>query len=224
VTTTLQGRPSHPAKFSGVICDVLTELLAPGSLVLDPFAGTGRIHEIGRRCGAQTLGVEIEPEWTTPMATGTIVGDATALPFGDATFDVIATSPTYGNRLADHHEARDGSVRHSYRHDLGRPLHPHNSGSLQWGAAYRQFHIVAWAEVLRVLRPGGRFLLNISDHVRAGKVQPVTDWHLDTLTAFGLVLMDRVEIPTPRLRYGASHTARVEFETVAVLVKPEVRP
>ena len=81
------------------------------------------------------------------------------------------TSPTYGDRLADHHDARDGSVRHSYKHDLGRDLHPDNSGAMQWGPAYRDFHTAAWVEVRRVLRPGGRFVLNVKDHVRGGVVQ-----------------------------------------------------
>jgi tRNA G10 N-methylase Trm11 len=96
-----------------------------------------------------------------------VVGDALALPFPDATFDAVVTSPTYGNRMADHHHARDGSLRYSYTHTLGRSLHPNNSGTLHWGAEYQRFHSLAWREVWRVVRPGGRFVLNIKDHVRA---------------------------------------------------------
>jgi len=207
---------SHPAKFSTAVMDQLSTLVRPGAIVLDPFAGTGRIHDIGQRSGAFTVGVEIEPEWAS-MSNRTVVGDATQLPFRDDVFDMVVTSPVYGNRLSDHHNARDGSVRHSYTHDLGRTLHPNNAGSLQWGEPYRVFHDLAWAESKRVLRPGGLFILNISDHVRRGTLQPVTDWHISTLVALDFDLSERYEIPTPRLRYGANATARVQYETVAVL-------
>lgn len=73
--------------------------------VLDPFAGIGRIHDLPARM-ADTIGVELEPEWAA-CRSRTIVGDATALPFGDASFDAVITSPCYGNRVSDHHEARD---------------------------------------------------------------------------------------------------------------------
>jgi tRNA G10 N-methylase Trm11 len=163
-----------------------------------------------------TVGVEIEPEWAA-MDWRTVVGDATALPFPDDVFDVVATSPCYGNRLADHHEAKDGSVRHSYTHDLGRRLHPNNAGQLHWGEAYRDLHDRAWRESVRVLRPGGRFLLNISDHVRKGAVQPVTAWHVETLKGLGLVVVDHWELSTPRLRFGANANTRVDCESVVVL-------
>ena len=48
---------------------------------------------------------------------------------------------------------------------------------MQWGDAYRSFHVKAWREAWRVLRPGGRFVLNIKDHIRNGERMPVTDWH-----------------------------------------------
>lgn len=82
-------------------------------------------------------------EWAARWLDGArrnIVGDALRLPFRDATFDVVATSPTYGNRMADHHEARDDSDRGTYRHRLSRPLHPSNSGAMQWGEEYRSIH------------------------------------------------------------------------------------
>lgn len=206
----------HPAKFSPSIMDLLAELIPAGSLVLDPFAGTGRIHEIGRRCGARTVGVEIEPEWAS-LTINTVVGDATCLPFPDDTFDVAATSCVYGNRLSDHHQARDGSVRHSYTHDLGRTLHRNNAGAMQWGDQYRALHRAAWAEVIRVMRPGGMLLLNVSDHVRKGVVQPVTAWHVRTLELLGFHVSEHHQVPTPRLRYGQNAGARVEFESVVVL-------
>ncbi len=138
----------------------------------------------------ETIGVEIEPEWAS-LNKRTVVGNALALSFGDGDFDAVVTSPTYGNRLADSHNAKDGSLRRSYTHDLGRKLSGDNSGSMHWGDEYREFHHRAWTEAARVLRPGGRLVLNISDHIRKGRRQYVSSWHVETLISLGLALVDR---------------------------------
>ena len=210
----------HPAKFSDPILDVIARYLQPEWNVLDPFAGVGRVHELGERVGCRTVGVEIEPEWAN-VHPKTVVGDALRLPEEwTGVFDAIVTSPTYGNRMADHHEAKDGSRRITYRHTLGRALSDNNSGQLQWGKKYRSFHERAWNEAVRVLRVDGVFVLNISDHVRAGKVMPVTAWHLAVLRGkCGLELVERVEVETTRMRFGENREMRVAHETVAVLRK-----
>jgi hypothetical protein len=54
----------HPARFSDALLPVVANapverLAADRRVVLDPFAGTGRIHEL-RAQGFETVGVEIE--------------------------------------------------------------------------------------------------------------------------------------------------------------------
>jgi DNA modification methylase len=142
---------------------------------------------------------------------------ALRLPFAGASFDAVCTSPAYGNRMSDHHNARDTSLRHTYRHTLGRPLHPENSGAMQWGEAYRAFHLAAWTEVRRVLKPGAAFVLNCKDHIRHGQLQPVTAWHIATLVALGFTLTDRIDAPCPGQRHGANGHLRVKFESVLLL-------
>ena len=137
--------------------------------------------------------------------------------YPDAMFDAICTSPTYGNRMADHHAARDASPRHTYRHTLGRPLHPENSGAIQWGPAYRAFHLTVWTETRRVLKPGAPFILNIKDHIRRGQLQPVTAWHIATLTALGFTLVERIDVPCPGQRHGANGHLRADYESVIQL-------
>lgn len=202
----------HPAKYSKEIMPVLTEILRmessrpdtpPAPIVLDPFAGTGRIHDVADLAGWGSTGVEIEPEWAA-MHPATVLGNALRLPWADGHFDAIATSPTYGNRFADKHKAKDGSVRRSYTHDIGHDLHPYNSGGMQWGSAYRSFHRRAWVESVRVLRSGGLFVLNISDHIRGGLRKPVTGFHVRTLCSLGLDVEDIEIVSTRRLRYGAN--------------------
>jgi hypothetical protein len=97
--------PDNPAKFSESILDAIASVtrrrIPDGARVLDPFAGTGRIHRFTRW---DTVGVEIEPEWVA-WHPRTILGDATQLDFPDGSFHSAITSPTYGTRMADHHNA-----------------------------------------------------------------------------------------------------------------------
>lgn len=206
----------HPAKFHPLILQRIKELLPPPpATILDPFAGVGKVHEFYPEY--ETTGVEIEPEWAYQHSR-TLVGDIMDLAKLIRVVDAIVTSPCYGNRMADHHDAQDGSYRTSYRHLLGRDLHPNNSGSLQWGEAYRDFHRRAWTEVVKVLKPGGRFILNISDHIRDKRVMRVTEFHREALRDLGLVEKKVVWVPTPRLRMGANRL-RMPYEAVILLIK-----
>jgi DNA modification methylase len=207
----------HPAKYSDSIIEVLKDCVKDVyGTVLDPFAGTGKIHLL-ERDNLKTCGLEIEPEWAT-LDSRTVVGDALKMPFKDQSFDAVVTSPTYGNRMADHHNAKDGSRRNTYKHVMGRDLHPNNSGQLQWGPAYREFHEQAWSEVFRVLKTDGLFILNISNHIRKGEEVDVTGWHVRTIGH----LMNNIyvrTVETPRYRNGSNSSARVAFESVIAFRK-----
>ena len=200
----------HPAKYSDILLPMLDLLLRGYETVLDPFAGTGKLRNV--RPDAHLI--EIEPEWAA--ISGATIGNALALPYSDNSIDAVCTSPTYGNRMADHHDAKDGSRRNTYKHCLGRELHQDNSGQLQWGDKYREFHAKAWREVKRVLRPDGLFVLNISDHIRKGQVQPVTEWHITQIESMGFAVVDHFQIETPRLRYGSNSNKRVTHESIVM--------
>lgn len=218
----------HPATFSALVLDAIKECLGVVGealpdlddwsgdeyRILDPFAGIGKVHTLGLR----SVGVELEPEWAYQHRQN-LVHDSRRLPFPDRFFDGIVTSPAYGNRLADHHEAKDASKRITYRHKLGRALTDGNSGMMHWGKDYRTLHRRVWAECRRVTVDEGFFILNISDHVRAGEVVPVADWHEETLYALRYELIHRVRVETPRMRYGANHDVRVEHELVNLYAK-----
>lgn len=205
---------AHPAKFSDPVLDRIAQMLASNidyrPRVIDPFAGTGKVHQLS---GVRCVGVELEPEWAE-MHPDNIIANALHLPFPDATFEGLITSPCYGNRLADAHNAKDGSVRHSYTHTIGRKLHPDNSGQMQWGVRYRDFHHAAWNEAIRVLRPGAFVIVNVSNHIRKGEEQLVTEWHLSWFLAHNCRAVDLASVSTKRLREGANYGARVEGENV----------
>jgi len=129
--------PDHPAKWSRRVLDVLTELVEAEAerldqrvRVLDPFAGVGRqrlADALGSAAVISVTGVELQPEWSgtmvsrlDPIDTDTVQGDATDLPADwSGRFEVVATSPCYGNRMADHHDAAD-----QCKHCAGRGSFP----------------------------------------------------------------------------------------------------
>ncbi len=216
----------HPAKYPDTVLHIFQEFvnehhwrLGDVPLVLDPFAGVGRIHELH---GAATFGIELESEWAEQSRGQTYVGDCLEMmahPSMHEMFDYVMTSPTYGNRMADTYDGRDGSKRHTYRIDLGRMPSEGSSAVMQWGDEYRDFHQRAWETAWDVLKPEGLLLINMKDHIRDGERQPVTSWHRNVCRAIGYTYVETIKVPVSGLRHGANHEARIDHESIIVLEK-----
>lgn len=227
---------THPAKYSDALLPVMAGMLTGCSSVLDPFAGSGKIFDLDQYLpGTEISAIELEPEFAA-MHPKTQLGNALHLPWPDDTFGAICTSPVFGNRMSDHHEARDDSKRNTYTHCIGRKLHPDNAGAMHWGPAYWDFHIRAWYEARRVLKIGGTFVLNIKDFYRtvpASKMKKpyyevtveekhnrvrtrvhVTAWHCDCLRLMGFQPVETVEVPLKGNGYGANGNVRAPYESV----------
>jgi len=210
--------PKHPARYTDALLPAFVDMLRGVDRILDPFGGTGKVFLLERWMPwSEIHAVEIEPEWAA-LHPKTTLGNALSLPWQDGYFDAVCTSPTYGNRMAD--TLLDDYERITYTAKLGRQLHTDNAGGMQWGDKYRTFHIAAWTEANRVLSSGGRFILNIKDHIRAGVRQHVTQWHIDTLQALGLQLVEHRQVACPGNRYGQNAELRVEYESVVLFRKP----
>lgn len=210
--------PAHPAKYTDALLLTMAKMLKGKRRILDPFGGTGKVflleHWLG--AGVEIESVELEPEFAA-INPRTRVGNALHLPWVDSYFDAVCTSPTYGNRMADTtFSSSVGNTWQTYTCKIGRKLHPDNSGAMDWGDKYRTFHIAAWTEARRVLQVGGVFVLNIKNHIRGGVVQPVTEWHVDTLQALGFRMLQHERINTPSMRYGRNSDKRVEYESVVL--------
>jgi len=224
----------HPAKYSPQIVEAIRNIIAPlhedAIRVLDPFGGVGGIFDITNRMEAIATCVEIEPEWAAVAiehaASLSYFGNVECADFfkwADTCmkqFDFVITSPTYGNRMADHHEAREDSKRNTYRHVLGRPLSENSSAAMQWGAEYRAFHMKAWAAVFRLVRPGGYFILNVKDHIRKDAKMPVTTWHKTAAQMCGFNYITQYKVPVKGNGQGQNGKVRVDHEMIYVFQKP----
>lgn len=215
----------HPAKYTDCFFDTFAKLLQGADNVLDPFAGTGKIGKL-RQHGftGKIYANELEPEWIAENPHGCDVvtcADAEFLDYPESFFDAICTSPTYGNRMADHHNAKDGSRRNTYTHCLGRQLNDGNTGKMQWGTEYMEKHERIYAHLSKLVKPGGKFVLNVKNHIRRGVEIDVTAFHVSALERNGFTMIEKKLIPTPSLKFGAHTDKRLDGEYIILLVKSD---
>ena len=214
---------NHPAKFNDALIPIFAQVLIEHKCknVFDPMAGTGKIVKVwDHDWNGDIYCNEIEPEWCD-LGNGAWWSshDAQRLPTQDNFFDAICTSPTYGNRMADHHNAMDNSKRMTYTHQLGRTLDPANTGKVQWGGRYRAMSRRILESSMRVLRPSGIFIINIKDHRRRGEIMPVSDWYYTTMRELGLFPLQVIIVNTPGMGFGANLQNRITHEDIFVFQK-----
>ena len=213
----------HPATYSASILAAIYDILRgrglTGGDLLDPMAGTGKIAELFKfGFTGRIYCNDIEEEWCA--ASGVVWTHCDAANLSDVylaeSFDVIVTSPTYGNRMADNYLPEHGREnRRTYVCGLGRRLSDGNTGTMQFGPAYCAAHQRIWAEQKRLLRKDGILLVNVSDHIRRGKVIGVVDWHTRALSGLGFTV-SALPVATPRYRRGANSRLRVEHEVILI--------
>lgn len=209
----------HPCPYPSNVIEVFQAHIPKGAFVLDPMAGIGGIHNL---VDCNTVGIELEGEWAKQHSQN-ILGDATALPFKDNSFDVVAVSPAYGNRLSDQYLPADPKGRLSYAISLGRKLSQGSGAKVGFGQKYKDLHVAAWTEALRVLKPSvprrsSFFLLNCKDFFRLGERIRVCEWHIRMLESMGCEL--RVSYKLKTRNFDFSPTKLRDDERVFVFAAP----
>jgi tRNA G10 N-methylase Trm11 len=213
----------HPAKYTDSFIGLFAELLNGKKRVLDPFAGTGKIGLIKNfGFNGEIYANEIEPEWINKneYCCDYITNvDAEFLNYPSCFFDAICTSPTYGNRMADHHEAKDGTRRNTYTHCIGRQLSYGNTGKMQWGIEYMKKHERIYKHLATLVEEKGIFICNIKNHIRQGKEIDVKSFHENAIINCGFTKKQEIFIETKGNGFGANANKRTNGEYILVFEK-----
>ena len=211
----------HPAVYSNDFIEIFSNLLKDRKNVLDPFAGTGKISLIKNHgYNGKIICNEMEPEFSKIseyLVDEWLYEDAEYLKLND--IEAICTSPTYGNRMADHHNAKDKSKRITYTHYLGKQLKEGNTGRMQFGDLYREKHKRIYQNLYSLLNNNGLFILNISNHIRKGEEVDVVLFHKEALESVGFTLNHEIKIETKRMKFGKNSEKRVKYEYILVFEK-----
>jgi hypothetical protein len=206
----------HGARFTRALLGAIPERWHAGhDAVLDPFAGEG--HELIAWCERRGLAFTLNDLelWDHRDRR---VGQADATDPASYPTDrrLIVTSPTYGNGVNDHFAPRDAERRdNTYRTWLGRDLHENNSGryTVRHGGAkeerYWALHrqaVAIWAE------RGFDVLLNVKDFPVRGELYALADRWAELLEQYGYTVVDRINVPTPGIRYGSNTDTSLDHE------------
>ncbi len=220
---------THPAKFTteqlALVYAYLPAFNRKKLAVFDPFAGVGTVSALNEtNRNIKVVGMEIEPEWAD-QSPDVMTGDSiTYMMLTRDRYDAIVTSPSYGNRMADSYDGRDGSKRNTYRVALGRSLDEQNAAQFHFSHLeddeYKEFHREAIQGMVRITRKGGRIILVVKNFIKDGFEMDVVGWWRQELEAAGLQEVAFVPIEAGGLGYGANRDERVKYEYVLVWEKP----
>ncbi len=238
----------HPARWSTPVLEAITaaveneaDRVGHGLSLLDPMAGIGRarLEQATKPYARAVAGVELQPEWCT---AGTTQGNATNLAFASGLFDGVVTSPVFGNRMSDHHDARDfcGTCRGSGcqvpgLHEHGAVIVGHGPCSackgsgLSWRNTYAHAlrrhggELVAGSAAALQWGPAYRQLHRrvLAECIRVVVEDGLLAVNMSNQIRAGLGEVRRVE--SRRHRHGANGGIRVDGECLIVAHSPKPR-
>jgi hypothetical protein len=237
---------SHVCRFSTYLIepivtafsDHLTSLHADaiqcfGLLLVDPFGGTAeRLGEIASGIGATPCAIELEQVYVDEAralgVTWVHQGDSRELWFLDDNSILAAvTSPAYPNGMTDNHHAKDTSRRNTYIHRIREThpdyeLHPDNPAGLSARSSKKGYakmlevHAAVWAEMFRVMMPGGIFIVNTKNtpHI------PFTAHTKQQLLDAGFELVEHRTVEARGNNHQQHADRKVAVEDLLIVRKP----
>jgi DNA modification methylase len=155
-----------------LVASVIGDVTEPGDTVLDPFAGYGTTLVVAERLGRAAVGVELLAEHVAHIRSRT--SDAARVVHGDARrlaalvagpVELVLTSPPY--MTADGHPEN--------------PLTGYTTDDGDYPTYLRELGDV-FAQVARVLRPGGHAVVNVANLVHDDRVTPLA-WDVGRVVA-----------------------------------------
>lgn len=224
----------HKAKLNlNWLAWLLHEHTDPGSVILDPMAGTGSIL-LAALNQHPTLAGDVEGYWSrllnrnalrirrrhlivAPILTAR--WDAERLPFPAASLDAIVTSPPYFDIFSDWNRKQANYLdgRHIGPNGLSYGDHQQQIGNIHIYDDYLRAMRAVYGECRRTLRPGGKLILILGNKVRERRVVPVTEDTQALVAANGFDLLavhDRKTIPS---RWRRIHAQQIDdYPTIAV--------
>lgn len=120
----------------------------------------------------------------------------------------------------DHHNAKDKSKRHTYKHYLGRDPSPESSATLGWGKEWKKFHREGFRLMQRVVRPNGLIILDSKNHFtdRGATEHFVNEWVIRTLNKMGMPLLQVRPVFARGLRHGKNYNERADRHLIIAML------
>ena len=221
---------------------LISGLVDPGELVLDPMGGTGSAY-IGLMVGRSVLAGDIEPQWAKllgrnlELARRDLIAfgvpglaaqwDAGSLPLPSGVIGFCVTSPPYFDTFGDWDKSSnilaDG---YNNEHGISYGVHPRQIANQHVYENYLCAMARVYSELWRVLHHQGKLALILKDVIRGGRMVPVVEDNAVLAVARGFNLLERYDIPVRGTRFRNVQKVRLgqaapSTETVLVLEKIE---
>jgi DNA modification methylase len=191
----------HPAKFPETLAQEFIEFFTKREqVVLDPMAGTGSTLVAALRCGRNSYGIELNPNYVeianqviakesddlglidTELRTEMITGDAAHLPeIVDANnipiIDYVLTSPPYWNMLHSRGAETQRDRRKSIDLDVIYSNNPNDLGNIEDYDEFLERLIIIYQGLKPFLKPRAYLTIIVKNIKKGGRIYPLA-WDL----------------------------------------------